>query len=33
MVCVILAVGIDKFGFTAVVDKVDFAKFQFNFGL
>ena len=33
MVHVILAVGINEFGFTAVVDKVDLAKLPFNFGL
>ena len=33
MVCVILAVGINEFRFTAVVDKADLAKLQFNFGL
>ena len=33
MVGVILAVGINKFRFTAVVDKVDLTKLQFDFGL
>ena len=33
MVCVILAVRINEFGFTAVVNKVDLAKLQFDFGL
>ena len=33
MVCVILAVRINEFGFTTVVDKADLAKLQFNFGL
>ena len=33
MVRVVLAVGITKFGFTTVVDKVDLAKLQFDFGL
>ena len=33
MVGVVLAVRINKFGFTAVVDKADLAKLQFDFGL
>ena len=33
MVCVIFAVRINEFWFTTVVDKVDLAKLQFNFGL
>ena len=33
MICVILAVRINKFRFTTVVDKVNLAKLQFNFGL
>ena len=33
MVHVILAVGINEFGFTAVVDKADLATLQFDFGL
>ena len=33
MVCVIFALGINEFGFTAVVDKADLAKLQLDFGL
>ena len=33
MVRVILAVGVNEFGFTTVVDKADLAKLQFDFGL
>ena len=33
MVRVILAVGINKFWFTTIVDKANLAKLQFNFGL
>ena len=33
MVCIILAVGINEFRFTAVVDKANLAKLQFDFGL
>ena len=33
MVRVILAVGLNEFWFTTVVDKANLAKLQFNFGL
>ena len=33
MVRVILAVGVNKFRFTAVIDKANLTKLQFDFGL